>query len=81
MDAKRSIWLRNSAWHLLDHQIKLDAGSYRVLNPRRIDLFSQKLQNLWVFGVIRHFVYREINRTPASLRRQKEKALSAGFEG
>jgi hypothetical protein len=54
MDAKRSIWLWNSAGHVLDHQIKLGAGFIGVFNPRRIDLFSQKLQNLSVFGVVGH---------------------------
>jgi hypothetical protein len=50
MYAKCSIWLRNSAWQVLGDQIKLGAGC-RVLNPRRIQLFSQELQNTSVIGV------------------------------
>jgi hypothetical protein len=57
MYAKCSIWLRNSAWQVLGDQIKLGAGC-RVLNPRRIQLFSQELQNLSVIGVVGHFLFR-----------------------
>ena len=55
MDAKSSVWVRKSAWHLFDQQIKLRAG-YCVLNSRHIELLPQKLQNLSVVGVVGHFV-------------------------
>jgi hypothetical protein len=79
MDVKCSIWLPNSAWRVLGHQIKLGAG-HRVLKPRRIDLFSQKLQNLSVVGVIGHFVYRNQSYSCKSPK-AKGKAIVSGFRG
>ena len=80
MDAKSSVWVRKSAWHLFDQQIKLRAG-YGVLNPRRIKLLPQKLQNLSVFGVIGHFVLLGNQSYSCKSPKAKGKGIVSGFRG